>query len=211
MNKSNILKLIGIISMTIDHLGVVLFPEQSWLRVIGRIAMPIFAYQLAIGIRFTSNKKKYLSHLVTFGIIAQIPYMFVFKVTNLNILFSLFYAGLCLGLWQNKKGRWVLPIFIIGSLIIPIEYGIYAVLLPFIFYIGYDYLTNSSIFLLSSTLTIFMSIFYFQWPIQMLAVLGIFLVLYTPNVRIQLRIPKFFFYWYYPLHLIIFLIIVIGI
>lgn len=47
----NQLKIIALITMTLDHVGVQLFPECQMLRIIGRIAFPIFAYMIAIHAR----------------------------------------------------------------------------------------------------------------------------------------------------------------
>ena len=54
------LKWIAIISMLIDHIGLVLFPEEQIFRIIGRLAFPIFAYTLTEGFLHTGNIKKYL-------------------------------------------------------------------------------------------------------------------------------------------------------
>ena len=54
------LKVIGIVSMTIDHIGYFLFPQMTVLRMIGRLAYPIFAYMIAEGCRYTRNKVRYL-------------------------------------------------------------------------------------------------------------------------------------------------------
>ena len=53
------LKVIGIVSMTIDHIGYFLFPQMTILRIIGRLAYPIFAYMIAEGCRYTRNKVRY--------------------------------------------------------------------------------------------------------------------------------------------------------
>ena len=37
------LKLIAMVSMVFDHVGDNFFPEMTWMRIVGRIAMPIFA------------------------------------------------------------------------------------------------------------------------------------------------------------------------
>ena len=38
------LKLIAMVSMVFDHVGDNFFPDMVWMRVLGRIAMPIFFY-----------------------------------------------------------------------------------------------------------------------------------------------------------------------
>lgn len=54
MNR-NQLKIIACISMLIDHIGYVLFPDVTVLRLIGRIAMPIFAFFIGEGCLYTKT------------------------------------------------------------------------------------------------------------------------------------------------------------
>ena len=69
--SSFVLKLIAIITMLIDHIGAVLYPEIRWLRLIGRIAFPIFAYLVAEGFYKTSDIKKYLKRLFIFALVSD--------------------------------------------------------------------------------------------------------------------------------------------
>ena len=46
---SNQLKLLALVTMTVDHVGVQLFPRVLWLRMVGRLALPIYAYMIAEG------------------------------------------------------------------------------------------------------------------------------------------------------------------
>ena len=50
------IKIIALLSMTIDHFGVIFFPKVELFRILGRIAMPIFAYMIAEGCRYTKTK-----------------------------------------------------------------------------------------------------------------------------------------------------------
>ena len=68
------LKCIAIISMLIDHIGMVLFPEQLIFRMIGRLAFPIFAYVLVEGFFYTKNINKYLLRLGVFAIVSEVPF-----------------------------------------------------------------------------------------------------------------------------------------
>ena len=67
---SNLLKIIAIIAMVIDHSGKMLFQSNN-MRIIGRMAMPIFAYGIAAGCVYTRSPVKYLSRLVMVGLISQ--------------------------------------------------------------------------------------------------------------------------------------------
>jgi hypothetical protein len=89
------------VTMLIDHLGHMRMVSESFYtisRTIGRIAFPIFAYQIAIGFEKTSNRKRYALRLFGFGLIAQIPYIWFNPelerhFLHFNILFLLL-AGL---------------------------------------------------------------------------------------------------------------------
>ena len=47
MLTKNQLKILAMVCMTIDHIGAMLFPQAVWLRVIGRLAFPLFSYCIA--------------------------------------------------------------------------------------------------------------------------------------------------------------------
>lgn len=72
--NSNTLKLIAAVCMFVDHLGLLFYPQAMWLRVIGRIAMPIFAFAIAEGCRYTKNKVKHFCLLFGLGAACQIVY-----------------------------------------------------------------------------------------------------------------------------------------
>lgn len=109
IKRNDLLKLIAIISMVIDHMGYMgLIPDDFYYlsRTIGRIAFPIFAYYIALGFQRTSNLQKYIARIATFALISQIPYSFFnpqleFKPLNLNIMFTLL-IGLIALLFLDK-------------------------------------------------------------------------------------------------------------
>ena len=55
--RVDILQLIAMITMLIDHVGAAFFPDQLEWRVIGRISFPIYAYCIVLGYRHTKNLK----------------------------------------------------------------------------------------------------------------------------------------------------------
>ncbi|MGL4790801.1 MAG: TraX family protein, partial [Anaerotignaceae bacterium] len=73
--RNDFIKIIGLITMTIDHIGMVIFPHEILFRIIGRIAFPIFAFQLAQGVKYTSDIKRYITRLFIFAIVSQPIYM----------------------------------------------------------------------------------------------------------------------------------------
>lgn len=92
-SRNDLLKLLAILTMVIDHIGYMYFPDETLFRIIGRLAFPIFAYQIAIGYSRTSNLKKYTWRLFLFALIAQIPYSFFspdmeFSFIHYNVLFT---------------------------------------------------------------------------------------------------------------------------
>jgi hypothetical protein len=95
IEQSDGLKIVAVLCMTIDHVGAILLPNVAWLRIIGRVAFPLFAYQLAIGYVHTSDLRRYALRLGIWGLIAQPVYMLAFGVRlwELNI-----FATLLLGL-----------------------------------------------------------------------------------------------------------------
>lgn len=75
--SGNQLKLIALITMTIDHVGAYLLPQFTILRIIGRLSMPIYAFLIAEGCRHTKNKLKYLGLMVGFAVVCQLVDFFV--------------------------------------------------------------------------------------------------------------------------------------
>ena len=106
--RNDILKIIAMVTMLIDHLGVLYFPELRILRTIGRIAYPIFAYQIALGYKNTSNRGKYRWKLFIFGVVSQIPYMLLNKTLEpeyyvFNVLLLFWFATFVLQSFEKSK------------------------------------------------------------------------------------------------------------
>ena len=68
---TDLLKLIAITAMLIDHIGGAFFPEVGAFRWIGRVAFPIFCYCMTVGLLYTRDVKRYLGRLAVFALISQ--------------------------------------------------------------------------------------------------------------------------------------------
>lgn len=91
--RNDLLKLLALATMLVDHIGYMYFPKEVLFRIIGRLAFPIFAYQIAIGYSHTRNLKKYTLRLSLFALLTQLPYSFFnpelqFNPLHFNVLFT---------------------------------------------------------------------------------------------------------------------------
>jgi len=74
--------------MLIDHAGLILFPQYGIMRIIGRIAFPLYAFCIAEGFRYTKNRLHYFLRVFVLGLICQIVYFVVDGDTLLGILLT---------------------------------------------------------------------------------------------------------------------------
>ena len=84
--SSFVLKIIAAVTMFIDHAGLLLFPEWDFMRIIGRLAFPIYAFCIAEGFRHTKNRKLYFLRVFLLGLVCQIVYTVVDRQLYLGIL-----------------------------------------------------------------------------------------------------------------------------
>ena len=144
--SSNLIKIIAVVCMVLDHMGLMLFPEVYWLRVLGRISFPLFAYCIAEGCKYTRNKIRYFSLIFCFGVIFQLVYDIVvgggdpyniFLTFSLSILIIYCLDYLKMAIF-NKK--YILEHITLTACVIiacvflcyflDFDYGIFGVLLP---------------------------------------------------------------------------------
>lgn len=219
--NSFVLKLIACITMFIDHIGYVIFGGSSWFNYIGRLAFPIFAFQISEGFIYTRDVKKYLIRLLIFALISQIPFMLFSSLIrdefSLNVIFTLLFGLLSIIAYKYDKLLGVCSAVILGILaqFFHCDYGFYGVLITFLFYALRDKkLSFISGFLITTVINyayhilkyidygmdVLTNAFSYYLPFAICTLLSIIIILLYnkkkgPNTRYLL-------YLFYPLHLL---------
>lgn len=102
--NANSLKLLAALFMVFDHVGMLLFPSVYWWRCIGRLSMPLFAFAIAEGCRYTKNKLRHFLMPFILGILCQIVYIvFDPNILYLGILFTFSLSIVCIYALQYFK------------------------------------------------------------------------------------------------------------
>lgn len=157
---TNLLKIIAIITMVIDHAGKMFFPQYPIFRIIGRLAFPIFAYCLTVGCLYTRSMPKYLLRIALLALISQPFYVlglghtqavsafnadnnfvaecvrwYLYTWRKPSIMASLF-AGLTL-LWTFRAKNYVASALVVALIWVfqgYLDYGLNGIILMALFY-----------------------------------------------------------------------------
>lgn len=99
----NALKWVAMASMLLDHIGLYVFNDNPYLRIMGRVCVLIFPHMIIRGSQNTSSKVNYYKKLLLLAIIAQ-PVFYYLGTEGLNPVFGLL-AGL-LAVESIKTRNW---------------------------------------------------------------------------------------------------------
>ena len=223
--NANVLKIIALISMVIDHVGVMLFPNALWLRCLGRISLPIFAYMIAEGCHHTRNPKKYFLRIFILGVLCQAVYFVAYGTLYLSTLISFSLAVLAIFLLKKlctERGKLQIAknaMLCIAMLLLMIflanppsftepyglylDYGIYPFLIPVVLY----FIPKKEWRLLAMIPLLYLLSLDFEWE-QLLAFCAIPILLMYNGKRGKANL-KYLFYIAYPLHLVLIFVIYI--
>ncbi len=105
------LKLLAMGTMLVDHIGWGFFPMELWLRGIGRLAFPIFAFQAAEGWARSHDRRRYLLRMALFALLSELPFDLLFSgqlwnAGEQNVLWTFTIALGCLWAaeWLQRRG-----------------------------------------------------------------------------------------------------------
>ncbi len=213
------LKLIAACAMFIDHTMYTFFPYDYELRTIGRLAFPIFAFLVAYGYQKTGNLPRYMSRMILFAAIAQIPYemMVGHAGINPNVIFTLFF-GLA-AIFAIEKGNLFIRlagpiVLILVAEFMSFDHSAYGVLMVIALYYSKQSKILTSVWIF--VLTILFSLQYIYlggfsnpgWYIVLFYLFTIPLInLYNGKKGLSNFFTKWFFYIFYPAHITLLVIL----
>lgn len=198
------MQLLAMLTMVIDHIGLVWFPGDSVWRIIGRIAFPLYAYALAAGYAHTRSVPRYLLRLTIIALISQIPYQLAFQKLELNVVCTLLVGLATLAALDKLKGRLLLQgMTVAGAAVLlellPFDYGAYALALVLI----YRYARTSWVTPLHLALNV-AALVYHGWVLQLFSLFATILLVYLPQFlqsMDRIKVPRIVWRSFYPLHL----------
>ena len=210
--------------MFIDHVGYIVFDgHSSWFNYVGRLAFPIFAFQISEGYIHTHDVKKYLLRLILFAFISQIPFLLFHSIINnelgLNVIFTLF-LGLVAIIIYDKYNKFVgvfsAIIFGIIAHFLNSDYSFYGVGITFLFYVFNKNKCLLAISFIIATLMqySYLILGYYNYGFEFLKNVFIIYLPYFICTIFSIIIilcynkkkgpsTKYFFYLFYPLHMIL--------
>lgn len=208
------LKIIGIVSMTIDHIGFFLFPQNIVLRMIGRLAYPIFAYMIAEGCCHTRNKMRYFCTMLGAACVCSAfayftegnLYQSIFTTFSCSVLLIFTLEKAIQSTEKAKKIWWCCLVAAITLLyfgafqlrLIPgleTDYGFLGIITPVLVWLGQSKAEKLmglalGLCLISGELGV----------IQLCSLAAVVVLLYYNGERGKYSL-KWLFYGYYPLHI----------
>lgn len=230
--SGNMIKILAAVLMVIDHIGVVLGHEDSILRILGRISMPLFAFMIAEGAKYTKNRAKYLGMIAGLATICQLVYYFALGDTYMCILVTFSISILLIYVldfmkWAyfsdkgNAVARIFAPVVFFGlvylayfaTLRLTIDYGFYGIMMPVFASapdardykisdkLGWTQCRAVRIFSMCIPMLLRM-LDGSQHPIMWYSFLAVPILLLYSGKRGKWKM-KYFFYIFYPLHLVI--------
>ena len=136
---TGLLKIIALVFMFCDHAGKMLLPQVQEMRIIGRLAFPIYCWCLVVGFHYTRNVWIYLLRLLLVGVISQPLYVIALDHawTDPNIMLSLAVA-LCGLIAIREKWMyshiWGPVLALAAAVLLNCNYGWMGVMLVFLLY-----------------------------------------------------------------------------
>ena len=227
---SNMLRTVAVIFMLSDHIWATYMSFGNWMTYLGRMAFPIFAFQIAEGFVHTSNFKKYALRLLGFAIITEIPFNLFyssrwFNPYHQNVLFTLLLGLLAISVIDKAKKNgtaksialsvlW-LVLICLASVIGFVDYGFLGMITVVTFYLLRDFpfawlaqlvamVLINIVFFEGQVFSVEFIGKTFEIPFQGFAVFSLIPIwLYGGKKGKSSKFMQYGFYAFYPVHMLI--------
>lgn len=226
--NSNHLKLIAIVAMTIDHIADLFYPGlpnnviSNILHVIGRLTAPIMFFFICEGFFYTKDLKKYITRLFIFALISHFAYCFAFGINYIpfskgeifnqtSIMWVLAWSVVALYIVYGKNSlkewqKWLL-IILLNIITFSADWSCIGLMIILSMYDNRGNLDKQmKNMMLWTSIYAFVS---FVFVNKIYGIIQLFVILVYPllkqynGTKGKVGWLKWFFYLYYPLHLII--------
>ncbi|MBQ1995353.1 MAG: conjugal transfer protein TraX [Clostridia bacterium] len=224
------LRTIAVLLMLSDHIWATAMSFGDWMTYIGRMAFPIFAFQIAEGFVHTKSFKKYALRLLGFAIVTEIPFNFFyssrfFNPYHQNVLFTLLLGLLAIkvidGIKKDRSGKNIalsvlyLLLILLASVIGFVDYGYLGMLTVVMFYLMRDFpfaWLGQLVGMILLNITFFEGLVFpveilgktFEIPSQGFAVFALIPIwLYGGRKGKSSKALQYGFYAFYPVHMIV--------
>ncbi|PNQ81365.1 TraX family protein [Paenibacillus sp. F4] len=193
---------LAMLTMLIDHVGLVFFPTDPAWRIAGRLAFPIYAYALYLGYTHTRDIRSYMLRLLGLALISQVPYMLAFDVLRPNVIWTLLASLLTLAAASRLK-YWtaVTGLYVLSALVMELsqmDYGAYGLLLVLIYRYTRSYIMIAAHFVLNVVYDMV-----HHANLQHFSLLSSILIacFATGESGFYSRVPRWLWRSFYPVHL----------
>lgn len=185
--SANQLRCLAMFLMLLDHLWATLVPGNFWMTYAGRLAFPIFAFQISEGFFHTSDRKRYAMRLLAFALLSEIPFDLLYGSTvfypfHQNVLFTLLLGLLAISAIDRARRERSAKTALRAALVLP---G--TLLLSIVGFQG-----------------LLISLLGWEFPTQGFAVLALLPIwLYNGRPGRKSRALQYGSYAFYPVHMLI--------
>ncbi len=224
--NANGLRCLGIVFMLLDHLWATLVPGNFWMTCAGRLAFPIFAFQISEGFFHTHDRGRYARRLLVFAIAAEVPFDLMYGSTvfypfHQNVLFTLLLGLLAVSSIdrarreRTAKAAALSALAVAGILLIAavgmVDYGWRGVLTVVSFYAlrGFPFawlaqIAAMALLNIAGFQGLLLPLFGWEVPAQGFAVLALLPIwLYNGEPGRKSPVLQAAFYAFYPVHMLI--------
>ena len=224
------LRLLALGLMLLDHLWATIVPGNMWMTYAGRLAFPIFAFQITEGFFHTSDRKKYMMRLLIFGLISEVPFDYIMGSTPIypfhqNVMFTLLLGLLMIRSLEKLREKRTIKQGVLTGLVLLgcsllaligfVDYGVMGVWTVVLFYVFRGF---RGAWIGQLVAMIMLNIVWFQgqslvftvmgqeiwFPTQGFAVLALIPIwLYNGQKGSYGKVMQAVSYWFYPVHLLV--------